>query len=626
MYCLGDQIADIDKINPADSGYKGETRIRHSGIKLSARPNLQVSLVIVVAVLMAYWQVRNNDFINFDDDYVVFENEHITKGLTRESLNWAFSFNKRSYYQPLAWVSHILDCEIYGLAPGMHHVTSLLLHIVNSLLLFVVLRRMTGDVWKSAFAALLFALHPINVDSVAWIAQRKSVLSTFFWIMTMLAYIYYVKKPGICRYGAVFTAYGLGLLTKPILVTLPFALLLLDFWPLKRFRESAGTGENNWKRICLILSARRPIVYKVIAEKIPLMVLALLFTGLIWIHIESHGVVTSTELVPMKLRIANAPVAYIKYIAKLVFPANLSVYYPYPDKLPLWQSAGAVLILAGLTFLFFFMTGKRYLVTGWLWFLGTLLPVLGLTQIGPWPAMADRWAYVPFMGLFTLIAWGVPDWTRKINIRQKWMAAVAVLILLILISATRRQVQYWADSISLFGHAVELNPQNYKARKQLGAALLEVGRIKEGITQIEAAVELRPDDYDLQHKLGRTYMILGETDKASAQWEKALSLEPDAVRTRYALGMAYMLKGENDKALEEFMKIVNLNPECAGCGYNIARIYAGRNMIEKSAFWLKKAADAGFSNWKLVESDKKMENARRLMNEMSDDKASPYTK
>ena len=332
---------------------------------------------------------------------------------------------------------------------------------------------------------------------------------------------------------------------------------------------------------------------------------------------------TSTEHVSLKLRIANAPVAYVKYIGKLVFPANLSVYYPYPDKLPLWQPAGALLILAGLTFIFFFMTAKRYLVTGWLWFLGTLLPVMGLMQIGPWPAMADRWAYVPFMGLFILIAWGVFDWTRQVHIPQKWMAAAAVLILLVLISGTRRQVQYWADSVSLFGHAVELNPQNFKARKQLGAALLEVGRIKEGITQIEAATELRPDDYGLHHKLGRTYMILGETDKASTQWEKALSLEPHAVRTRYALGMAYMVKGENDKALEAFTKVVNLNPKCAECGFNIARIYAGWNMIEKSALWLKKAADAGFRNWKLVESDKKMENARRLMIEMSDDKSSP---
>jgi len=356
------------------------------------------------------------------------------------------------------------------------------------------------------------------------------------------------------------------------------------------------------------------------------MLLALLFTGLISIQIEGHDVVTSTEHVPMELRIANAPVAYVKYIGKLVFPANLSVYYPYPDNLALWQSAGALLILAGLTFIFFFMTAKRYLVTGWLWFLGTLLPVIGLMQIGPWPAMADRWAYVPFMGLFILIAWGAIDWTRQVNIPQKWVAAAAVLILLVLISGTRRQVQYWADSVSLFGHAVELNPQNYKARKQLGAALLEIGRIKEGITQIEAAAELRPDDYDLHHKLGRTYMILGETAKASVQWEKALSLEPHAVRTRYALGMAYMLNGENDKALEAFMKIVNLNPECAECGYNIARIYAGRNMIEKSALWLRRAADAGFSNWKLVESDKKMENARRRMIEMNADKASPYQK
>jgi len=611
-------------MNPVDTGSKGENRIRYSGKNLSVRPNVQVSLVIVVAVLIAYWQVRHNDFINFDDDYVVFENEHITKGLTRESLKWAFGFNKRSYYQPLAWLSHILDCEIYGLAPGPHHVTSLLLHIANSLLLFFVLRRMTDDVWKSALAAFLFALHPINVDSVAWIAQRKSVLSTFFWLLTMLAYIYYVKKPGVLRYGAVFAAYGLGLLAKPILVTLPFALLLLDFWPLKRFSESAGSGESNWKRICFILSARRPSVYKAIAEKIPLMFLAVLFTGLIWIHIESHGVVTSTEHVPLKLRIANVPVAYIKYIGKLVFPANLSVYYPYPDKLPLWQSAGAVLILAGLTFLFFFMTAKRYLVTGWLWFLGTLLPVIGLMQIGPWPAFADRWAYVPFMGLFTLIVWGIADWTRKANIRQKWVTAVAVLILLILISGTRRQVQYWADSISLFKHAVELNPQNYKARKQLGAALFEVGRIKEGLTQIEAATKLRPDDYGLRHKLGRTYMILGETDKATAQWEKALSLKPHVAATRYALGVAYMVKGENDKALEAFMKIVNLNPECADCGYNIARIYAGWNMIEESALWLKKAADAGFRNWKRVESDKKMEIVRRQMIEMSADKASPY--
>ncbi|MBC2695325.1 MAG: hypothetical protein HF982_08645, partial [Desulfobacteraceae bacterium] len=351
----------------------------HSDSIFNIGYDVLICLFLVIATLAVYWQINYHEFINFDDSLYILQNKQVQKGLTSESISWAFSFTDIAYWHPLTWLSHMLDCQIYGLIPGMHHRTNLILHIVNSILLFFVFQKMTGALWRSAFVATLFALHPLNVESVAWVAERKNVLSTFFWMLTMLAYVHYTTRPGLYRYLLTLLFLMLGLMAKPMLVTLPFVLLLLDYWPLERLRNQSP--------------------FNLILEKIPFFAFSAVSVYISSLSVKYYGIVVSTELVPMQIRIANALVSYVKYIEKMIWPKNLAIFYPFPDTLPIWQILGAGLFLASISFLVFLNLRKKpYLCMGWLWFLGTLIPVIGLKQAGLWPAMADRWAYVPFVG------------------------------------------------------------------------------------------------------------------------------------------------------------------------------------------------------------------------------------
>ncbi len=374
--------------------------------KNNIRPDFMVSLFLVLLTLGVYWQVRDHEFISFDDNTYITENRHVKTGLTQENILWAFRFSDKggTYWHPLTWLSHMTDCHFYGLNPGMHHTTNLLFHIANTILLFLLFKRMTGALWQSAFVAALFALHPLNTDSVAWVAERKNVLSTFFWILTMLAYVRYTEHPGFFRYMTMFLSFVLGLLSKPMLVTLPCVLLLLDYWPLKRFLISdcrfpiesknemspAQTGDRK---------------SKVLWEKLPLFALSAASVCLSSLSLQRYKNIIFPESVLMTLRIENALVSYVRYILKMICPQNLAFYYPYPDSLPTWQSLGAAILLVIISYLTIrAFRSMPYLITGWLWYLGTLVPVSGLIQAGLWPATADRWAYVPLIGLFIMIA------------------------------------------------------------------------------------------------------------------------------------------------------------------------------------------------------------------------------
>jgi len=367
----------------------------HKNTLFGMRADHLICLFLGLVTLSVYWQVVDHEFIIYDDPSYVTENHHVQAGLTLKSLAWSFSFTEKedTYWHPLTWISHMLDCQFYGLNPGMHHLNNLILHIASSLLLFLAFKRMTGEVWKSAFIAALFALHPLNVDSVAWIAERKNVLSTFFWMLTMLSYAYYSERPGPWIYLLTLLFFALGLLAKPMLVTLPFVLLLLDYWPLGRLRLPTI-----------------PSGFRLFMEKAPFIVLAVFIAYLSFSSSEDLGIMISLETKPMDLRIANALVSYVSYMEKMVWPQSMAVHYPYPRMIPIWKSICAGLFL-GLVSLSVILAIKRkpYLSVGWLWFLGTLVPVIGLVQNGLWPAMADRWAYVPLIGLFIMIAWGAPE-------------------------------------------------------------------------------------------------------------------------------------------------------------------------------------------------------------------------
>jgi uncharacterized membrane protein YqjE len=440
---------------------------------VNIRYDVLICLFLVIATLVAYWQVRNHNFLSFDDYLYILHNQHVNNGLSFKSISWAFSFTDIAYWHPLTWLFHMLDCQIYGLNPSMHHTTSLILHIINCLLLFLVFKGMTGAVWKSTFIAALFALHPINVESVAWVAERKNVLSTLFWMLTLLTYGYYSLQPGFYRYFLTLFCFLLGILAKPMLVTLPFVLLLFDYWPLERLRSSSPTNTGRYKKASLL---------HLILEKFPFFLLAGASIYISSLSVQHHGIVVSTESVSMKLRVANALVSYVKYIEKMIWPKNLAVFYPFPDTLPVWQILGAALFLVCASiFVFRALRSKPYLVVGWLWYIGTLVPAIGLIQAGLWPSIADRFAYVPLIGLFIIIAWGVPDFVARWRYKKIVLATTAIVLLLTFTAATWFQNRYWANNIALFKHSLDVTNDNDVAHQKLGEALAAQGKTDEAV-------------------------------------------------------------------------------------------------------------------------------------------------
>ena len=528
-------------------------------------------LFLVVITLTVYWPVQKYDFVNFDDGLYVSENPHIQEGLTLKSVIWAFSFSEKenTYWQPVTWLSHALDCQLYGLQPGKHHLTGLMFHLANSLLLFMVFKWMTGAFWRSAFVAALFAIHPINVDSVAWVAERKNVVSTFFWMLTMLSYVYYTKKPALGRYLLTFLLYVLGLLTKPMLVTLPFVLLLLDYWPLKRFFYGQLSGNENGGRTKTEMPEfKRFSLFRLIVEKIPFFILSGLSIVLSSLSVQEK--VSSASLVPMDLRIANALVSYVKYIGNMVWPQGLTVFYPYPQMVPAWEAIGALLFLVCVS-VFAIRSIQRapYFIVGWLWFLGTFVPVLGLVQTGLWPAMADRFAYVPLIGLFVVFAWGVPQICQNWNHRTIWISASAVFLLLILTTVTWKQIEYWKNSITLFEHNLRFTSNNHVAHNNLGVALDNQGRTEDAIEHYLQALRIKPDYVKTYYNLGVSLNNQGRTKEAIEYYLQALRIKPDYAEAHNNLGVVLDKQGRTEDAIEHYLQALRIKPDYAEAHSNL---------------------------------------------------------
>lgn len=504
------------------------------------RSNVLISLVLVVSILAVYWQVRNYDFVSFDDDIYVSNNPHVQAGLTLEGIKWAFDINYADYYLPLAWLSHMLDCQLYGMDPGMHHTTNVIFHIANSLLLFFILKRMTGALWQSAFVAALFAVHPVNVESVAWVAERKNVLSTFLLMLTLVAYNYYTKRPDLYRYLLTFLIFGIGLLAKPALATLPFVLLLLDFWPLGRIRcgQVDRAGDEN-QEIFLYSGCKISGFLYPVLEKIPLLVLSFVSVYLSALSYEHKGIIISLESVSMKLRIANALVSYVNYIVKMFWPQNLAVLYPYPSMLPVWKTVGAGLLLIGISAIVFLLIRRTpYVFVGWFWFLGTLFPVIGLKQAGLWPAMADRWAYVPYIGLFIIIAWGGSELLAKRRYGKICLITAPGVFIVILMLITSFQVRYWANSTALFKHSLEVSGSHLVIHNNLANALAREGRIDEAFTHYNEVLRISPTAAETYNNMGAALMLKGKNNEAAVLFRKALEINPDYPDARKNLARA----------------------------------------------------------------------------------------
>ncbi|MDI6828453.1 MAG: glycosyltransferase family 39 protein, partial [Armatimonadota bacterium] len=453
-----------------------------------------VPLLLLVATAGSFSLILGNGFINFDDGEYVTENAHVRAGLTWEGLKWAFTTGHAANWHPLTWVSHMLDVEVYGLKPWGHHFTSLLLHIASALLLYGILRRLTGFQWRSALVAGLFALHPLHVESVAWVAERKDVLSAFFWMLTIWAYSYYVESPKIRTYIPVLAFFMLGLISKPMVVTLPFVLLLLDFWPLCRTTFSRNS-------LCIIPPKK---VGYLVLEKIPLFILSAVSCAITYLVQQRGEAVRTLQTVPIADRISNAIFSYVAYIGKMFWPRNLAIFYPYPvEGLPIWEVVWLGLVLICITFVAAYLAwSKPYLIMGWLWYLGTLVPVIGIIQVGS-QAMADRYTYIPLIGIFIIIAWGLPDiigFTLKSKRKGEAIHSFgilpfgAIVSLVVFAICTWIQVGYWRDSVSLFEHTLAATKDNVVAHTSLADALREKGKLQLAAAHYSRALEIYPFD------------------------------------------------------------------------------------------------------------------------------------
>ena len=414
----------------------------------SNRRSFLICLILGLITFAVFYQVHSFKFITYDDPYYVYKNPDIQSGLTLESIKWAFTTGCTANWYPLTWLSYMLDWQLFDSNPAGYHVVNLIFHIINTLLVFIVLGQMTRSLWPSAFVAALFALHPLHIESVAWVSERKDVLSTFFWLLTMWAYLRYVNKPCISRYLWTVIFLALGLMSKPMLVTLPFVLLLLDYWPLERFR-------------------RRTLFY-LIGEKIPFFVLSAALSVVTFLIQQNSRAVVSLDVLPLKFRILNAFVSYTGYIEKMFWPDRLAVFYPHLGRniSVMYAVISAGLLLAATVLVIRFGKNRRYLVTGWFWYIGTLVPVVGIIQVGI-QGMADRYSYIPLTGLFIIIAWGVPDLLAKWRYKKIVLASLALLIVSTISICTYNQLRYWRNTLTLFQHAIDVTEDNFMAMNEL---------------------------------------------------------------------------------------------------------------------------------------------------------------
>ncbi|MGA2092091.1 MAG: tetratricopeptide repeat protein [Sedimentisphaerales bacterium] len=481
------------------------------------KQSLLICFILSLVTFASYWQVKNNAFIDFDDPLYVTENKNVQSGFTPDAFKWAFTTNQAYNWHPLTWFSLMLDYKLFGLKPAGYHFTNLIFHVANSILLFLIFRLMTGALWRSALVAALFALHPLHVESVAWVSERKDVLSTFFWVLTMWFYVRYAQRPSIAAYIPVFIALALGLMAKQMLVTLPFVLLLIDYWPLNRIRNPQSAIRNF--KFTIINS---------IVEKLPLFVLSGI-ACLIVLYVQSKAtLVRGMQQFPIDFRIENVLLAYAGYVGKLFYPLNLGILYPYPlTDPPMRQVAAAGLLILCVTIAVFrFSNNRRWLIVGWLWFLGTLIPVIGLVQVGL-QSMADRYTYIPLIGLFIIIAWGITELAEKLKCKPAVLAASAAIVLSFLSFLTYRQVSFWKDSITLFEHTVAVTRDNDILHYNLGRLYLQKGDSDKAIYHWSEAVRIKPDQPTIHKNLAALLVQNGDIDKAIYHYRQALTYRPD---------------------------------------------------------------------------------------------------
>jgi Flp pilus assembly protein TadD len=507
-----------------------------------------VMAAIAAATVAAYWPVAAHGFVSFDDNVYVSQNPDVLGGLSWQGVKWAFTAFHGCNWHPLTWLSHMLDISLFGPRPAGHHLVNLAWHLLNTGLLFWFLIYTTHRLWPAAFVAAIFALHPLHVESVAWVAERKDVLSTFFWLATMLAWAWYARKPSVLRYASVMVLFALGLMAKPMLVTLPLVLLLLDFWPLDRFDRR-----------------------RVLVEKLPLVAMAAA-SALMTVLAQRQALASIVD-VDLITRVANAAVSYWRYIAAMVWPAGLAVHYPHPRK-PLYIEAAVVMLLmAAVTVVVWRMRQRKYLLTGWAWYLLTLVPVIGIIQVGN-QSHADRYTYIPLLGIFVIIAWGAAD---LISWRPQFRLPLAVLGLAALAAAaplTRHTVGYWKNDLTLYSRAIEVSPKDAMMRAALAGALVSDGQNARAEVLVKETIAMDDRQAGALSLLGVILIEQGKLDEAEVVCKKAIALDPSLALTHYAMSNLYTKRGESQKAIDELLEAVKYQPSYSSYG-NLGNAYLG---------------------------------------------------
>ncbi len=530
--------------------------------KGKANPGVQKLMIYVVLILVTlavYCQVRQFDFTNFDDNFLVFENIHIQSGITVDALHWAFTTNHGDLWNPFLWLSFMLDYQLYGLNAGGYHVTNLILHILSALLLFWVFERMTKALWPSAFVAAVFALHPLHVESVAWVTERKDVLSAFFWMLTLCLYARYTEKPVLKSYLLVLAGFFCALMSKAMAVTLPVIMILLDYWPLNRFEARKGSR----------------ILWQV-KEKAPFFFLSVIFSFIVFYvqyYRPSLKHLPQMTSPPLGSRLINAAVSFVTYLEKTFWPHDMAAFYPFPFYLTAQEIIVSVMIIMAVT-LAVTANAKRapYLFTGWFWFTAAILPVIKILQVGS-DGMADRYHYLPSIGLSVMIVWGVSSLFKSESARKYILFPSALAVIALLAAVSWHQCGYWKNSVTLFNHALKVTYNNHLAHGQLGQALLDEGKSTEAIVHFNEALRIMPGYPEIYNQRGAAFIMQGEYRRAIDNFNDHIRLSPDDPNPYNNRGYVYSILGRYDLALEDFNKTIKLNPDDANAHVNRSFIY-----------------------------------------------------
>lgn len=566
-----------------------------------------ICILLAAAIISIYWQVIRFEFIELDDPQYI-ANNFVKQGISFDGIRWAFSAVYASNWHPLTWISHMLDIQLFGMNPGMHHLTNTIFHILNTIFLFLLFERMTGALWRSAVIAALFALHPVHVESVVWISERKDVLSTFFWMLTIMGYVWYIQKRNVPRYLVVVLFYILGLLSKPMLVTLPFVLLLLDYWPLNQLKiDQKGDSNSGHITSAMRYSSRGPNLSILLLEKIPLIVFALISCGVTLFAQRSGGAIRTFAEIGLGVRIVNAVNSYIFYLGKALCPVYLSIFYPYPHTFHLlWIISCVLLLLFISTFVLFYVSKFPYLLVGWLWYLGTLIPVIGIVQIGD-QSIADRYTYIPLIGIFLMIVWGLGDFFSKCHYRKYFLKIILPIVSIILIVASWSQIGFWKNNQTLFRHALAVTENNYLAHGILGVDLINHGNVDGAIKEYQKAIEINPNYYLGYFRLGQALSVKKEYGKAIDYYLKGLEIKPDDILALNYLGDLLAKIGKTDEAINRYNDSLRIDPHQPLVYNNLGNTYMLKGNAEKAIKYYQYAINVKHN---YSEAIKNLKNAR----------------